>query len=93
MNGNFSDTWFEADGGLLIERGSFVSGHATGAFAVAQVFAERYHRHKIVPFVAYGLAGVVAFSRVSTESHFPSDIVAGAGFGVSVSHFVVLKRH
>ena len=90
-NGDFSDTWFDAGPGLLVNRGSFPSGHTTGAFAVATVFAERYHAHRWVPWAAYGLAGVVAFSRVSNQNHFPSDVFAGAAFGYSISHFVVLK--
>jgi PAP2 superfamily len=91
--GDFSTTWFKAGPGVLVNRGSFLSGHTTGAFAVATVFAERYRRHRWVPLAAYGLSGLVAFSRVSNQNHFPSDVVAGAVIGYSISHFVVLKRH
>jgi len=41
------------------------------AFSVATVFAERYKRHKWVPYVAYTLATAISFSRISTGSHFP----------------------
>ena len=91
-SGDFSGTWFRAGPGLLVNRGSFTSGHTAGAFAVATVFAERYRHHRWVPWAAYGLAGLVAFSRVSNQNHFPSDVFAGAVFGYSISHFVVLKR-
>ena len=91
-DGDFSATWFKAGRGVLVNRGSFLSGHTTGAFAVAAVFAERYGRHRWVPFAAYGLAGLVAFSRVSNQNHFPSDVFAGAVIGYSISHFVVLRR-
>jgi membrane-associated phospholipid phosphatase len=91
-DGDFTHTWFRAGPGLLVNRGSFTSGHAIGAFAIAEVFAERYHQHRWVPWAAYGLAGLVAFSRVSNQNHFPSDIFAGAVLGYSVSHFVVLRR-
>ena len=90
--GDFSNTWFKAGPGVLVNRGSFLSGHTTGAFAVAAVFAERYRRHRWVPLAAYGLAGLVAFSRVSNQNHFPSDVFAGAVIGYSISHFVVLRR-
>ncbi len=91
--GDFSNTWFKAGPGVLVNRGSFPSGHTAGAFAVAEVFTERYHHHRWVPWAAYGLAGFVAFSRVSNQNHFPSDVFAGAAFGYSISRFVVLPRH
>jgi len=90
--GDFTHTWFNAGGGLLVNRGSFPSGHATGAFALATVVAERYRQHRWVPWAAYGLAGAVGFSRVSLSAHFPSDLFAGAVLGYSISHFVVLSR-
>jgi membrane-associated phospholipid phosphatase len=91
-NGDFANTWFKAGPGVLVNRGSFVSGHTTGAFAIADVFAERYHRHHWVPWTSYGLAGLMAFSRVTTQNHFPSDVFAGASFGYSISHFVVIHH-
>jgi len=45
-----------------------------------------------VPWVAYGLAGVVGLSRLNAQAHFPSDIFFGAALGYSVSHFAVLRR-
>lgn len=90
-NGNFSDTWFESrDGWALSGKGSFPSGHTIAAFSVATVFAERYRRHRWVPWLAYGLAGMIGFSRVTLQSHFPSDVFAGAVLGYSISRYVVL---
>jgi membrane-associated phospholipid phosphatase len=63
------------------------------AFSVATVFAERYRSHRWAPWVAYGLAGLIGFSRVSGQAHFPSDVFLGAALGYSVSHFVVLRHH
>jgi membrane-associated phospholipid phosphatase len=79
--GDFGDTWFEVDGGVLVGRGSFPSGHGIGAFAAATVVAERYRTHRWVPWLAYGLASTVAFSRVTLQAHFPSDVFAGAFLG------------
>ena len=90
--GDFTHTWFKAGGGILIDRGSFPSGHAIGAFAMATVIAERYHEHRWVPWVAYGLAGLVGFSRITLQAHFPSDIFAGAALGYALSHYVVLRN-
>lgn len=92
VDGDYSHTWFKSHGRVITGRGSFPSGHAVGAFAVATVFAERYRRHRWVPWVAYGLASLVGFSRVSLQSHFPSDVFAGAVLGYTISHYVVLRR-
>lgn len=91
--GDFTHTWFKSGGRVLSGRGSFPSGHTIAAFSIATVFAERYHRPRWVPWVAYGLAGLVGFSRVPLQSHFPSDVFAGAVLGYVVSHYVVLQHH
>ena len=92
-NRGFSDTFFaDRGGGALDGRGSFPSGHEIAAFSVATVFASRYSQHRWVPWVAYGLAGVVGFSRVSLQSHFTSDVFAGAVLGYTISHYVVLRQ-
>lgn len=90
-NGDFAHTWFKAGGGILVNRGSFPSGHAIGAFAMATIVAQRYGRHRWVPWVAYGLASLVGFSRITLQAHFPSDAFAGAVLGYAISHFVVLR--
>jgi membrane-associated phospholipid phosphatase len=90
-NGDFSGSWFQTKNRGIGGFGSFPSGHAAAAFAVATVFAERYRSHRWVPWVAYGLAGAIAFSRVSVQAHFPSDVFLGAALGSSISHFVVLR--
>jgi membrane-associated phospholipid phosphatase len=89
----FSDTFFgDKKGGVLSGRGSFPSGHEIAAFSVATILANRYSRHRWVPWVAYGLAGLVGFSRVSLQSHFTSDVFAGAVLGYAISHYVVLQQ-
>jgi membrane-associated PAP2 superfamily phosphatase len=88
----FTNTFFS--GGKSPFRGSsFPSGHAAGAFAVATVVASRYHRHRWVPWVVYGFAGAVSFSRVTTSSHFPSDVFLGAALGYTITRFQVLRPH
>ena len=83
-NGNFNDTWFDSKSRSVGGFGSFPSGHAVAAFSVATVFAERYRTHRWVPWVAYGLAGVVGLSRLNSQAHFPSDIFLGAALGYSI---------
>jgi membrane-associated phospholipid phosphatase len=89
--GNFSDTFFESHKSALGINTSFPSGHTTAAFAVATVFAHRYRQHRWVPWVAYGAAAAVGFSRVTLQSHFPSDVFLGAALGYSITKFVVLR--
>ena len=85
----FTDTFF--NGGKSPFKGSaFPSGHAAGVFSVATVIASRYHNHKWVPWLAYGFAGVISFSRVTTSAHFPSDVFLGAALGYTITRYQVL---
>lgn len=59
---------------------SFPSGHAASAFAFATGVA-RVWPVLGVPLAA--AAATVAYSRVHTGVHFPSDVIAGAGLGVA----------
>ena len=87
--GNFRGTFF--NGGKSPFKGSsFPSGHAAGAFSVATVVASRYHNHRWVPWLAYGFATAVSFSRITTSSHFPSDVFLGAALGYTVTRYAVL---
>jgi len=88
-NGDFSDTFWDGHKGLLSN--SFPSGHTTEAFAIATVFERRYRRHKWVPWLAYGVAGAIAFSRITLQSHFPSDDFVGAAVGYAVGRYLVLR--
>jgi len=90
-SGNFSDTFFESHVSPSGTSTSFPSGHAAAAFSVATVFANRYRRHRWVPWVAYGVASAISFSRVTTQSHFPSDVFLGAALGFTITEFAVLR--
>jgi len=71
---------------------SFPSGHALMSFSVATVFARRYRQHHWVPYVAYGLASVISFSRVTTGAHFPSDVFIGAALGYVIARYDVVRQ-
>jgi len=93
LHGNYSDTWFQSGGNFLRGEGSFPSGHTIAAAAIATVVARSYGRqHRWVPYAAYGLAGLVGFSRLSWSAHFLSDVFVGGAFGYSISRFVVLRQ-
>ncbi len=86
----FNDTFFSG-GKSPFKGSSFPSGHAAGAFAVATVVATRYHTHRWVPWAVYGFATAVSFSRITSESHFPSDVFLGAALGYTITHYQVLR--
>jgi hypothetical protein len=91
-NGNFSDTWFRSHAGDIVRGiGSFPSGHTISAFSLVTIFADRYPRPRWRTGIAYGLAAAVGFSRVSLQSHHPSDVFAGAVLGYATAHYGVLQ--
>ena len=91
-NGNLYDSWFESKGSPLRSNGGFPSGHTIAAFSIATVVARRYGNHRWVPYVAYGTAALVGFSRMSLSAHFASDVFLGAALGYSISRFAVLQQ-
>ena len=90
--GNLYDSWFESSGSFLRGNGSFPSGHAIAAFSVATIVARRYGNHRWIPYVAYGAAALVGFSRLSLSAHFLSDVFMGGALGYSISRFTVLRQ-
>ncbi|MEM2637153.1 MAG: phosphatase PAP2 family protein [Candidatus Korarchaeota archaeon] len=81
-----------ADPGL---EGSFPSGHATSAFALAMPFAVILWK-KFAGWKKYLLSGVVsifailmAFSRVYCSVHYPTDVIAGAIVGIGISWLLI----
>lgn len=65
---------------------SFPSGHASSAFTAAGVLSQS---DPLWP-VYYGVAALVASSRVYVKIHHASDVVAGAALGVGMA--VVARR-
>ena len=69
---------------------SFPSGHAASAFA----FASGVAAEAPVPGgLLTVLAALVAYSRVHTGVHYPSDVVAGAVIGASLSPIAVVAAN
>jgi len=62
---------------------SFPSGHATSAFSVATVIAE-HSKEFLVDVVAYGMATLVAMSRIHKNKHWVSDVFIGSAIGYFV---------
>jgi hypothetical protein len=93
QNANQSNTWFKyRSRNYLTGVGSFPSGHTIAAFSIATTYAKRYPNPRWRAWLAYGLASVVGFSRVSQQSHFPSDVFVAASLGYVITNCVVLKK-
>lgn len=75
-------------GEFLAGGASFPSGHSIAAWSLASVIAHEYSHEKWVPFVAYGLAGVVSASRFVAQQHYASDVVAGSAMGWFLGTYV-----
>jgi undecaprenyl-diphosphatase len=61
---------------------SFPSGHATSAFSAAALLSEE---DALAPLY-YGIAAVVATSRVYVKMHHASDVLAGAALGAAMGY-------
>jgi membrane-associated phospholipid phosphatase len=67
------------------ERNSFPSGHATAAFTMAQMQADRHPDQAVL---WYGGATLIAESRVHLRRHYAHDVVAGALLGIGTASAV-----
>jgi membrane-associated phospholipid phosphatase len=65
---------------------SFPSGHTSSAFAMAAVFDAHYGAKVGVP--AYAAAAAIGLSRMESNKHHLSDVLAGATLGYLVGHSV-----
>jgi len=63
---------------------SFPSGHASAAFLAATLLSER---SRVKP-AWYGLAAIVAASRIHVRIHHASDVMVGAGIGLALGRAI-----
>jgi membrane-associated phospholipid phosphatase len=85
----YSDTFFRS---RIHSGSSFPSAHTIAAISLATVVARRYGKHRWVPWAAYGLAGTIAFSRLTLLAHFPSDVFVGGALGYAIARYAVLQQ-
>jgi membrane-associated phospholipid phosphatase len=88
----FTGTFFNG-GKSPLKGSSFPSGHSTAVWSVATVVAERYrHRGKPwIPVLAYTMASVISFSRITDSAHFTSDVWLGASLGYTIAKYQTLR--
>jgi hypothetical protein len=70
---------------------SFPSEHAAAVWSIAEVIAHEYPG-PLTKILAYGLAGLVTYSRVRAQQHFSSDVLVGSLIG-QLSAYTVYRRH
>ncbi len=88
-DGPYTDSFFNGTHNPF-HSGGFYSVHAMAATSIATVIAHRYRNHRWVPYVAYGLAGAICFSRITSSNHFPSDVFFGGAMGFIIARYAVL---
>ncbi len=88
-NSPYSDSFFTGTHNPF-HSGGFYSMHSMAATSVAAVIAHRYRNHKWVPYVAYGLAAAISFSRITGSEHFSSDVFFGGAMGFFIARYAVL---
>lgn len=60
---------------------SYFSGHASNSFAIATLFVTLFAKRFRVMYVLFGVATLVAYSRIYIGVHYPLDVLSGALFG------------
>ncbi len=63
---------------------SFPSGHASAAFMAATLLSDRSRMKPLW----YGLASIVAASRIHVRIHYASDVAVGVGVGLALGRLV-----
>jgi undecaprenyl-diphosphatase len=74
--------------GRVPHSAAFPSGHAAGAAAFATTLI--YEASPLMAAPVTGLAGVVAYSRLYTGAHYPSDVAVGTAAGAATA---LVLRH
>ena len=67
----------------------FVSSHAMNSFALASFVGALLSNYKWMPYLLYGWAGLIIYSRVYLGVHYPGDVIAGAILGMLIGFILI----
>jgi membrane-associated phospholipid phosphatase len=97
---NGVDHWYGPSGffdryneGMLSRYDAFPSGHTISIVGTATVISEMYKKTVIVPILSYAVAVASGLSRITEDTHWLSDVFAGAVLGYAIGKYVVKKRN
>jgi membrane-associated phospholipid phosphatase len=68
----------------------FPSGHTSRSFAIAAVLADRHGRR--AAWIAYPLAALIGLATVQQDTHWASDVLAGAGVGLAIGKGIAARH-
>jgi len=68
----------------------FPSGHTSRSFAIAAVLADHYGPK--AAWIAYPVAALIGLATVQQDTHWTSDVLAGAGLGLAIGSGIA-HRH
>jgi membrane-associated phospholipid phosphatase len=71
---------------------AFPSGHAMEAWALAKVVSDEYSNKPLVKIGMYSFATAVSLSRITSQRHYPSDVLVGSAVGYLIGKFV-MRNH
>ena len=74
-------------GAVCTDSFSFPSNHASNTFALAAFISYNYRRLAIPSFL---IAILVGYSRIYLTAHYPSDVLAGAAWGMLLGFTVAM---
>ena len=77
-------------GAICTDSFSFPSNHASNTFALAAFISYNYRRLAIPSFL---IASLVGYSRIYLTAHYPTDVLAGAGWGMLLGFTVAMATH
>ena len=71
--------------GMKLSSGTFPSGHTSNIFTLATLMTIYYKYNLVETMVVFGVAGLVAITRIFLGKHYLADVIGGAFLGILIS--------